>query len=271
MRELSTEELKQIMLNELLIVDEFCRKNGIEYFLEGGTSIGAVRHKGYIPWDDDIDIAMTRPNYQRFITSFNGYNENLVLYAPELDSSFYASYANVCDRRTLLEEELFVHQGYDIGVKIDIFPIDGCEDDIRVCNRWHKLVRLIDNILSRRHRDMKATWKRDKVNFFTCLFVRVVTSPVKYSILMKWLLKIVTRCDYSKANYAYHASLPYKRVTRCPKRVWEEYVDMDFEGHKVRNLKDYDSHLKAIFGDYMTLPPIEQRVSHHGFTAYWKD
>jgi len=88
---------------------------------------------------------------------------------------------------------------------------------------------------------------------------------------MRWLLKIATRCDYSTANYAYHAVLPYKNLTRCPKKVFEEYVDVEFEGHVVRNLKDYDTHLRAIFGDYMQLPPEEQRVGHHGITAYWKD
>ena len=65
MKQMSTEECKQVMLDILIKIDTFCRQNNIEYFLEGGTSIGAIRHKGYIPWDDDIDIAMTRPNYER--------------------------------------------------------------------------------------------------------------------------------------------------------------------------------------------------------------
>lgn len=271
MRELTTEELKQVMLDELLVVDEFCRKNSIEYFLEGGTGIGAVRHKGYIPWDDDIDIAMTRPNYERFIHSFNGYCNHLSLYAPELDGNFYASYANVCDKRTVLHEDMFKHRGFDIGVKIDIFPIDGCEDEMQVCKRWHILVRLLANVISRRNRNMQFVWKHNKLNFFTCAFVRLLSSPIKFCWLMHWLLSVVKRCDYSKAKYAYHASLPYQRVTRCPKQVWEEYVDIEFEGHMVRDLKDYDTHLRTIFGDYMQLPPESERVCHHGFTAYWKD
>lgn len=271
MRELSAEELKQIMLDELMAVDEFCRKNGIEYFLEGGTGIGAIRHKGYIPWDDDIDIAMTRPNYEQFIHSFSGYNKHLNLFAPELDENFYASYANICDSRTVLKEDMFDYRGFDIGVKIDVFPIDGCEDNICICNRWHYVVRILDNILSRRHRNMRYTWRHNKLNFFTCALVRLLTSPIRYRTLMRWLLRIVKRCDYTKANYAYHAALPYKRVTRCPKQVWEKYVDVVFEGHIVRNLRDYDTHLRTIFGDYMQLPPESERVSHHGFTAYWKD
>lgn len=271
MKQITTEECKQIMLDILIDIDTFCRQNNIEYFLEGGTAIGAIRHKGYIPWDDDIDIAMTRPNYERFIHTFGGAYSHLDLFAPELDANYFASYANVCDNRTLLEEELFEHRGYDIGVKVDIFPIDACEDNIRVCNRWHYIVRMIDNILSRRHRNMAYTWKHNKINFITCSLVRLLTYPIKYRTWMRWLLKIVTRCNYSTANYAYHASLPYKKVTRCPKKVFEEYADVEFEGHKIRHLKDYDTHLRTIFGDYMQLPPVEQRVGHHGFTAYWKD
>ena len=271
MRELSNAELKKVMLDALLVVNDFCRKNGIEYFLEGGTSIGAVRHKGYIPWDDDIDIAMTRPNYERFIHSFGGYCDHLSLFAPELDENYYASYANVCDNRTLLLEDMFDHRGYDIGVKIDIFPIDGCEDDLQVCKRWHILVRLLANVLSRRNRNMRYVWQHNKWNFLTCSIVRLSTGLIKFSTIMHWLLNIVKRCDYAKANYAYHASLPYKKVTRCPKQVWEEYIDMDFEGYKVRNLKDFDTHLRTIFGDYMQLPPESEQVAHHGFTAYWKD
>lgn len=271
MRQMTTEEFKQVMLDILIKIDSFCRQNNIEYFLEGGTAIGAIRHKGYIPWDDDIDIAMTRPNYERFIHSFGGVYDHLDLFAPELDANYYASYANVCDNRTLLEEDMFVHMGYDLGVKVDIFPIDACEDDIKVCNRWHYVIRIIDNILSRRHRNMEYTWKHNKFNYFTCTIVRVLTSPIKYKTWMHWLLKIVTRCDYPTANYAYHASLPYKKVTRCPKKVFEEYVDVEFEGYIVRNLKDFDTHLRTIFGDYMQLPPVEERVGHHGFTAYWKD
>lgn len=271
MRIMTTEECKQTMLDILIKIDSFCRQNNIEYFLEGGTAIGAIRHKGYIPWDDDIDIAMTRPNYERFIHTFGGAFNHLDLYAPELDANYYASYANVCDNRTFLKEDLFDHRGYDIGVKVDIFPIDACEDDIKVCNRWHYVVRFIDNILSRRHRNMEYTWKHKKLNYITCMIVRIISSPIKYRTWMHWLLKIVTRCDYSTANYAYHASLPYKKVTRCPKKVFEEYVDVEFEEHMVRHLKDYDTHLRTIFGDYMQLPPVEERVGHHGYTAYWKD
>ena len=104
MKQLTIKEILQVQLDILRDVDAFCRQNKIDYFLVGGTGIGAVRHGGYIPWDDDIDIGMTRPNYDRFLSSFNGNYGNLELYAPEIDLNYYAPYANVCDNRTLLFE-----------------------------------------------------------------------------------------------------------------------------------------------------------------------
>ena len=129
MKQLTIKELLQVQLDILRDVDAFCRQNQIDYFLVGGTGIGAVRHGGYIPWDDDIDIGMTRPNYDRFLSSFNGNYSNLELYAPEIDLNYYAPYANVCDNRTLLFEGANGHRKDKIGVKIDIFPFDGVPGD----------------------------------------------------------------------------------------------------------------------------------------------
>ena len=149
MKTISTEELKRIQLDILLVFHDFCIENGLEYSLFAGTLIGAVRHKGYIPWDDDIDICMTRPNYEKFIHSFNGHFPNYYVAAPELDWNYYAPYANVCDNRTLLLEGKNGHNGQEIGVKIDIFPIDGCTSSLtgylELCKQsfnWNEIMRL---------------------------------------------------------------------------------------------------------------------------------
>ena len=124
MRRITDKELLQLQLNILRDVNLFCRETGIEYFLVGGTAIGAIRHGGYIPWDDDIDIGMTRLNYNKFLQTFNGAYNNLKVFSPELDKNWYAPYANVCDIRTILYEGSNGHNGMEVGVKIDIFPYD---------------------------------------------------------------------------------------------------------------------------------------------------
>ena len=129
MKEISIEELKDLQTGIAVMVHDFCQEHGIRYFLGYGSLIGAVRHKGYIPWDEDIDLGMPRPDYERFIHTFPGAYPDLKVFAPELDPGYYAPYANVCLEGTLLVEQNLSHHGREIGVKVDIFPIDGAPSD----------------------------------------------------------------------------------------------------------------------------------------------
>lgn len=272
MKELSIAELKQLQLEILLVIDEFCRKNRIEYFLDFGSALGAVRHGGYIPWDDDIDIGMTRSNYERFVHSFNGYKNHLQLFAPELDLDYYATYANVCDKRTLLNEGANGHRGFEMGVKIDVFPIDGTSSNMKLCLQQHKFLRIIINIMSRKRRIMSDVWKVDKIKFCTCLIVRIFTFFVSYRNMQRLVRYIALKHSFENSKYAGDIVNPaYSKPAICCREVFEECVDILFEGNNVRILKRYDDYLKAIYGDYMQLPPESERVGHHGFTAYWKD
>lgn len=269
MREISIDELKQIQLDILLKIDEFCRKNGIEYFLDGGTGIGAARHKGYIPWDDDIDIGMTRPNYEKFIHSFNGVYPHLDLYASELDWNYYVAHANVCDNRTRLVEALSDFRGFNLGVKVDIFPFDVTDTDYAASLRTHKKQRHLLRLMSRKRRNLKTTWKTNKVNFVTCVLVRTLTCFISFSSLQKKMYHNATRFKFEEGEYAYDMVNPFPKMVRCPRSAFDEYMDVEFEGHIVRTIKGYDTYLNALYPGYMTPPPEKDRVPHHGFTAYW--
>ena len=126
MKKIETEELKRIQVDILKDIHEFCSINNIHYSLAYGTLLGAIRHQGYIPWDDDIDIMMLRSDYEKFIHTFPGSFKHLSICAPELDLNYYAPYANVWDNRTILDEGInnADHRGKTIGIKIDVFPID---------------------------------------------------------------------------------------------------------------------------------------------------
>ena len=123
MRQISADELKEIQLNLLNNIDHFCKSNGIQYFLAYGTLIGAIRHDGFIPWDDDIDIAMPRPDYDRFIKKFNAYSKDYQVEDYSITDNYPTPFAKVIDTRT--EMRMTLYNQRSSGVYIDVFPIDG--------------------------------------------------------------------------------------------------------------------------------------------------
>lgn len=267
MRKLSLEELKKLQVDILCKVDEFCCDNHINYTLAYGTMIGAIRHEGYIPWDDDIDIAMPRPDYDRFIRNFNGYDADLYVLAPELNYHFYASYANVCDRRTLLNEGKNSHLGIEMGVKIDIFPIDGTPFDF---NEYKKEVRYIRErsamLASKRY---PIELKLSKSNIKTLVY-RFLSIPYKYDTIQRKIIDKCLKYSFHDSEYVDTISYPVYNDTRVSKALFNEYIDVKFEHKSFKAIKEYDRYLKTIYGDYMKLPPVEKRVSHHDFNAFWK-
>gem|GEM_PF-4144984 len=119
---------------------------------------------------------------------------------------------------------------------------------------------------------MSMTWRINKWNYFTCMVVRTLFCWVSYKSLLKFVHRIATKYPFETSNYAYDVVNPvYKRPVHCSRETYEQYIDVPFEGHTLMTLKDYDTYLTDLFGDYMQLPPVEQRVGHHDFTAYWKD
>lgn len=271
MKEIDINELKKLQVEILVKVHEFCERMNIRYFMGYGTLLGAVRHKGYIPWDDDIDIGMPRPDYDRFLKIFNGHYKNLTVIAPELDWNFIEPYANVYDNRTILiEENRRVNLG--IGVKIDIFPIDGVPEDFE---EYVKLRKTLKSILE--VKAYKLLGFKDYVKLFSrpkfLLYIFMKLMPYLFTSCAKLQRKIyylATQNNFATSQYVDKITFQNKPLTRLPREVYEEFLDMEFEGHMLKGLKDYDSHLKVIYGDYMILPPKEQQVFRHGFKAYWK-
>ena len=125
MKELTIEELKEVELNILKDVAKFCEINKIQYFLCGGTLLGAIRHKGFIPWDDDIDIAMPRADYERFFKLYNGNNSRYKADSLENNNNWHMSFGRVGDINTVLYEHTLKNKYKKYHAFIDIFPVDG--------------------------------------------------------------------------------------------------------------------------------------------------
>lgn len=269
MRKIGLEERKKIQLDMMCMIDKYCRNNNINYTLYYGTLIGAIRHKGYIPWDDDIDIAMPRPDYMKFISGFNQYNKYYYVIAPEINLDFPPTYANVCDKRTILFEGGGKYRGIEMGIKIDVFPIDGIPNDENEYNLFrNRISELSDVIVVKKYNLPNIIHVR---SFLYSLWRKLRYSYLSFRETQKSIINILKQYPYEESTIVDNVAYPVYRRERAPRKIFEEYIDVDFEGMKFRSVKEYDALLRQIYGDYMQLPPEEQRTQHHDVDCYWKD
>ena len=268
MTDISLDELKTLQVEILKKVSDFCKTNNLTYFLTYGTLLGAVRHKGYIPWDDDIDIMMPRSDYDLFLKKFNGQVPHLKVTAPELDPGFYAPYANVYDERTLLQEDIVSHGSLDLGVKIDIFPLDYVPSDENVyAEMWERSKRETNRLYAK---TMKLSYLHGLER------IKVLVRKIQYMFysikrIQKHHLRLLNEEKYkSEGEMMDIIMFTAKRKTVVPKNCFYPARELSFEGYDFSVPNDYDRVLRVVYGDYMKLPPEEERVPIHCFNAYWK-
>lgn len=266
MKEIFSEELKTLQKEILVDVHKFCQRNGIRYSLALGTLLGAVRHGGFIPWDDDIDILMPREDYERFIAS---YNHSIYQVADvSTNNDYYLPFAKVSDSRTHLIEEGNLTPCF--GVNVDVFPIDNVPDGDKAYNKFYKHKTFWNHLHWMKILKINKDRSFSKNAFL--FFMQLLLLPVSERVILKKIQRIATKYRYTKTNrMGLVAPDDNKFKWIMDKKVFEEYSDIKFEDLLVRSVKDYDTYLKAMYGDYMKLPPVEQRVTHHGFKVYWKD
>ena len=262
-------------LDILQDVHDFCENNNLQYYLAYGTLIGAIRHKGYIPWDDDIDIFMPRPDYEKFFETFSWPGRGTIY---EKDEGCFISYGRVFDtEKTCCKSFIPISENYKGGVWIDIFPIDGATDDKEAFIKEVKQMKRVW-MLQLRYRyataPLSAIIKTASFKDFCILFA------IKCSLRTK---KLLDRTNIAIRSFA--LKYPYGSTAHCAQLVllgngernyqlledFVETVDIDFEGRSFKAMKGYDRVLRNIYGDYMQLPPENQRVSYHGHVSFfWK-
>lgn len=262
MRLINENELKIIQLEILDSVDEFCTKKNISYVLAAGTLIGAVRHKGYIPWDDDIDIYMARPDYDEFLLNYNEFNKKYRVTSFELDENFPYPYAKVSDESTILKENII--NSYNLGVNIDIFPIDGIGENDKFLPKKQVFLRNLHSI-----KMIKLSNSRSLIKNVVLIVGKLLLCWCPSRRIIKIIIKNSKKYDYSKSRKVCVLSEGFENNKIYDKDVFSNTIKCNFENRIYNIPKGYDEYLKGAYGNYMELPPEKDRLPHHDFKAYY--
>lgn len=275
MRELSLKEIQTISIEILSEVHNFCVLHHLRYFLMYGSLIGAIRHKGFIPWDNDIDIVMPRNDYDRFCNTFKS---NIFQIVSDKSSDCYINFCRVYDvDRTVVKTITPYHsrkqQG---GVWIDIFPLDGAEDDYRAFqSRVVRMSRLW--ILQCQERQSKASISSGitfskRVKLF--LKKMILFDGALLNVVKKQLFSMSQECVYGTTHHWTQVACVDDGIKNYQlNEDIEDFSLAEFEGHSFYIPNGYDRILRNIYGDYMVLPPENQRIpkdSKH-IKFYWRE
>jgi lipopolysaccharide cholinephosphotransferase len=260
MREVTPDECKQLQLNILINVAKFCEEHDIKYSLAYGTLIGAIRHKGFIPWDDDIDIIMMRNEYERFVAT---YNDNYYKLIPVKEIANHL-HVVVSDMSTQLEfhkckTDSYFYKG---GVWVDIFPIDNVPNS----NIGYKIQRKVLYVLKQIHQLSQFPWSTS----FKGKALHRLLKPYS-NLLDKPIQPVMQFYNSRNKNMVGDLALCYLNYPSFPKSYMDTFVGVEFEGHIFKAIKDYDAFLRGIYGNYMNLPPVNERTPRHPYTAYWRE
>lgn len=268
---LSIQETQAIALEILKKVTDICDEKKLRYFLAYGTLIGAVRHKGFIPWDDDLDIMMPRPDYDKLLEYLYLHKiDNLTLFNRSTCPNYPYMISRISDDKTILEMEN--EESVGMGVFIDIYPLDGMGYSIKEVLNIGRRADLLSSLC------YQATRKRFAMETTSSLFRKIIKRPVYLfskmlgkEFLQDKIESFAKRNTISYDNSEWVGDIMWLSGGRRDifRREWfDKYDSVEFEQYTFKIPKDYDKVLKQTYGDYMKLPPEDQRVGHHFYKAY---
>lgn len=262
MRELTSQEYKEKILSLMVAFDEFCRKNNLKYYLIYGSALGAIRHHGLIPWDDDIDIAMPLSSYYRLMKLSNECN-HFRFCCYENTKGYFYHYGKVFDQNTQLFNTYMKNAEWQ-GAFLDVFPIENDysgKSKIRIQKKLRFYNEMIKLTGFKRYWPSKNPIK-NVIKYFTYAYANILRN----SFWQKRRKKYIKKLNIKKSSERY---ILYDLVLE--KDFFREGIDIDFDGKRFIVPTEYDTLLTFWYGDYMLLPKKEDRISNHDFRCYTED
>lgn len=260
---MESEDLKKLHATEVEILQEavrICEDHKLTYFLIGGTLLGAVRHKGFIPWDDDLDIAMPRDDYERFVSICKEeLSKQYILHNHITDSRYWLAFAKIRKNGTVFDEQELFHIKTHKGIFIDIFPLDNANKQNSIFQDIQAFIskRISAILLRKRGIGVREPSLKMKIAL-------LLLKPIRMHTLSAVQQKIMKLNKDDNSGYFVNLSSSYNYIKQTiPKEKYFPPVKIEFEGKMYNAPSDYDYILKRIYGDYMQLPPPEKRITHN--------
>ncbi len=264
---MTMQEIQFVSLGILKKISEVCESNGFRYTLAYGTLIGAIRHKGFIPWDDDIDIQMPRPDYNRFLRYMVEHPiDNIKVFNHKYVKGYPSGISRICDMRYKLVEK--VTKSCDLGIFVDVYPIDGLASSYSEAKEVYGETDILRaNLLRFINKELGFAYLLSKFMSPRYMLSGLILRLRGLSSVQSELEKTASRHPFSECEYVGIPNWNWIRLVY--KREWyEKYVKVQFEDSYFWASAYYDDILKAEYGDYMQLPPVEKRIYHHGYMVY---
>lgn len=269
MREMTDSEVREVCFDILKYIKKICDENGIKYSLTGGTLLGAVRHHGFIPWDDDCDVFLARPEYEKLKSILRNQDEYQWI-DHEINPDYYANFGRLIDKRTEIVGDGIAEIGVN-GIFVDVCVIDGLPDNKLLREMHIAKVRFL-------------TKARNSSSFAETLYVpgnpakRIVKSMFqKYTRAVgagKWtdrLEKCVKKYSFDTGKYVGNIMSHYGRREVLHRSGFDNYIELEFEKMKFLAFEGHIEYLEKIYGGgYMTPPPEDKRGGHRVGRAYWR-